>query len=172
MMFPVGEAFLAATAVVLGDVLLSSGVNVWFGSVIRGDVGTIRLGPDVNIQDGCILHTDHDETLEIESGVVIGHGAIVHGAKVGADSLIGMRACLLSRSCIGRECIVAAGTLIPEGMDVPPRSVVMGTPGRIVRRVEDAEVERIRATCRRYRELAERYVRGEFENRHRPVGGA
>lgn len=166
MMFQVGDAFLAGTAIVLGDVVLSPGVNIWFGSVIRGDVGSIYLGPNVNIQDGCIVHTDHDETLEVESGVVVGHGAILHGAKVGVDSLIGMRACLLSRSRVGPECIIAAGTLIPEGAEIPPRSLVMGIPGRVVRSVEDDEVAQIRATCRRYRELAERYVRGEIKNRH------
>ncbi len=162
MMIRVGEAYWAKTAVIVGDVSMSAGVNVWFGSIIRGDVGSIRLGRDVNIQDGCILHTDHGEVLEIDSGVVVGHGAIVHGARIGSDSLIGMRACLLSGSRVGPECIIAAGSLVPENFEVPARSVVMGTPGRIVRQVSNEEVARIRETCRRYRDLAERYFCGEI----------
>jgi len=96
--------------------------------------------------------------------VVLGHSAVVHGRRIGAKSLIGMRACILSRSEIGAESIIAAGALISEGTIVPPRSVVMGVPGRVVRRVEDHELAQIQATSLRYRELAEQYVRGDFHS--------
>jgi carbonic anhydrase/acetyltransferase-like protein (isoleucine patch superfamily) len=163
MMYQTGQVYVASNAVVYGDVILAPGVNIWFGSIIRGDVGTIQLGPGVNVQDGCILHTDHDESLCIEDEVVIGHAAVVHGRRIGARSLIGMRASVLSRSEIGPECIIAAGALIPEGMIVPPRSVVMGIPGKIIRTVRDEEVVHTRQTCQRYRDLAARYARQEIQ---------
>src|SRR5262245_32848149 len=122
----VKDAYVASNAVVRGDVVLEPGANIWFGCVVRGDLATIRFGPRVNIQDGSIVHTDHDASLTIEEGVVVGHAAILHGTRIGRDSLIGMRATLLSGCEIGEQCLIAAGTLVTEGRRIPPRSVVMG----------------------------------------------
>lgn len=157
-----GEVYVASTAVVTGDVVAAEGVNIWYGCVLRGDMARITLGPNVNLQDGCIVHTDHGAPQLIEAGVVAGHGAILHGQRIGADTLIAMRATVLSRTDIGEECIIAAGAVVPEGMVVPRRSLVVGVPGRVVRMVTDAEVARTRDIARRYRELAAAYVRGEM----------
>jgi carbonic anhydrase/acetyltransferase-like protein (isoleucine patch superfamily) len=156
------DYYIASTALVAGNVVLGPGVNIWFGCVIRGDLAAIQFGPRVNLQDGCIVHTDSDAPLTIEEGVVVGHGAILHGAHIGCDSLVGMGAKLLSGCDLGEECLVAAGTIITEGRRIPPRSVVMGVPGKVVRVIKPEELERTRAICAHYLEMAQRYARGAY----------
>lgn len=158
----IADFFVAADAVVLGTVQCSRGVNIWYGCILRGDLARIALGERVNLQDGVIVHTDWDAPQILEEGVVVGHGAILHGSRIGRDTLVGMGARLLSGSVIGAESIVAAGAVVPEGRIVPPRSLVMGLPGKVVRAVRDEEVERTRATCARYLEMARRHAEGEF----------
>jgi carbonic anhydrase/acetyltransferase-like protein (isoleucine patch superfamily) len=154
--------YVADNAIVTGDVVLSAGVNIWFGSVLRGDLARITLGPRVNLQDCCIVHTDHDEPQLIEEGVVVGHRAVLHGRFIGRDTLIGMGALLLSGCEIGAECIIAAGTLITEKRRIPPRSLVMGVPGRVVREVRDDDLRRTLAISAHYVEMAQRYAHGAF----------
>ena len=156
------DFYVASGAVVTGDVVLSPGVNVWYGTVVRGDLGRITLGPRVNLQDGVIVHTDHGEPQDVGEGVVVGHRAVLHGRRVGRDTLIGMGALLLSGCDIGEECLIAAGTLVTEGRRIPPRSVVMGVPGKVVRAVTEDELRRTRAICAHYLELAQRYARGAY----------
>jgi carbonic anhydrase/acetyltransferase-like protein (isoleucine patch superfamily) len=156
------DFYVARGVVVTGDVVLSAGVNLWYGTIIRGDLATITLGPRVNIQDGCILHTDHGEPQAIEQGVVVGHRAVLHGRRVGRDTLIGMGALLLSGCEVGEECLVAAGTLITEGRRIPPRSVVMGVPGKVVREVTPEELALTQRISASYLELAQRYAHGAF----------
>jgi carbonic anhydrase/acetyltransferase-like protein (isoleucine patch superfamily) len=158
----IGDFYVAPGVVVTGDVVLSAGVNLWFGVVIRGDLARITLGPRVNIQDGCIVHTDHDQPLTIEEGVVVGHRAVLHGRYIGRDSLIGMGALLLTGCEVGAECIIAAGTLLTENRRIPPRSVVMGVPGRVVREVRAEDLRRTNAISAHYLELAQRYAHGAF----------
>ena len=149
--------------VVTGDVRLSHGVNLWYGTVIRGDLATVTLKQNVNIQDNCVLHTDFDVPLLIEEGVVAGHSAVLHGSRVGRDCLVGIGARVLSGTDIGEESIVAAGSVVTEGKVIPPRSLVMGIPARVVRQVTDEELAKTRMINRRYREMAERYARGEID---------
>jgi carbonic anhydrase/acetyltransferase-like protein (isoleucine patch superfamily) len=156
------DYYIATGAVVTGQVELSPGVNIWYASVVRGDLAKITLGPRVNIQDGCVLHTDYDVPQDIEEGVVLGHGAIVHGRRVGRDTLVGIGARLLSGCEIGEECLIAAGSLVTEGRRIPPRSVVMGVPGRVIREVTPDELERTRSICAHYLEMAQRYARGAY----------
>jgi carbonic anhydrase/acetyltransferase-like protein (isoleucine patch superfamily) len=156
------DFYVAASAVVCGDVVCAPGANVWYFSVLRADLSRITLGPRVNIQDGCILHTDHDCPQTLEEGVVVGHAAVLHGARIGRDSLIGIGARLLSGCVIGEECLVAAGAVVPEGRVIPPRSVVMGVPGKVVRPITPAEVEHTRAICAHYVEMARRHAEGAF----------
>lgn len=156
------DFYVASTAVVTGDVVCGPGANIWFGVVIRGDLARITLGPRVNLQDGCIVHTDHDQPQTLEEGVVVGHAAILHGTSIGKDTLVGMGAMLLSGTEIGAECLIAAGTLVTEGRRIPPRSLVMGVPGKVVRAITDEEVERTRANCAHYLEKAQRYAGGAF----------
>src|SRR6184192_2797566 len=144
MMRAVDGSYLAGNVIVTGDVVLSAGVNLWFGTVVRGDLARITLGPRVNLQDGVIVHTDYDVPQDIDEGVVAGHGAILHGRRIGAGSLIGMGAVVLSGTDIGAESLIAAGCVVPERMVVPPRSVVAGVPGRIVKEVPEAWLVRTR----------------------------
>ncbi len=156
------DYYIASSAVVTGDVVLSPGVNIWFGSIVRGDLARISLGPRVNVQDGCIIHTDYHIPLDIEEGVVVGHRAVLHGRRVGRDTLIGMGALLLSNCEIGEECLIAAGTLITEGRRIPPRSVVMGMPGKVVREITAEELQRTHSICAHYMELTQRYAHGSY----------
>lgn len=154
--------YLANSCTVTGDVRMASGVNIWFGAVLRGDVAPISLGENANIQDGAIVHCDFDIPLVIEEGVVVGHAAVVHGSRVGARVLVGIGARLLTESVIGEDSIIAAGSVVPPGMIVPPRSLVMGIPGKVVRSVKPEEIERTRVTNARYRMLARQYAAGDF----------
>lgn len=156
------DYYIAPDAIVAGEVFLAAGVNIWYASVIRGDIASITLGPRVNIQDGCIIHADYDQPQEIEEGVVAGHAAVLHGRRIGRDTLIGIGARLLSGSEIGAECLIAAGAVVTEGRRIPPRSVVMGIPGKIVREVTAEELERTHSINAHYLELAQRYARGAY----------
>jgi len=153
--------YIAPGAVVMGDVVLGPGANVWYGCILRGDVARLTLGPRVNLQDGCIVHADTGVPNDIEEGVVAGHAAILHGRRIGRDTLVGIGARVLGGAEIGSECIIAAGAIVTERSVIPPRSLVMGIPGKVVRPVRDEEVARTRWICAHYLELAERYARGE-----------
>jgi carbonic anhydrase/acetyltransferase-like protein (isoleucine patch superfamily) len=156
------DYYIAPGVVVTGDVLLSQGVNLWFGVVIRGDLARVTLGPRVNVQDGCMIHTDYNAPQVIEEGVVVGHRAVLHGRRIGRDTLIGMGALLLSGCEVGEECLIAAGAVVTEGRRIPPRSVVMGMPARVVREITPEELQRTHAICASYVELAQRYTRNAF----------
>ena len=156
------DYYIASSAIVTGDVVLAAGVNIWFGSVVRGDLARITLGPRVNLQDGCVVHTDHSVPQDIEEGVVAGHGAILHGRRIGRDTLIGIGARLLSGCEVGEDCVIAAGALVTEGRRIPPRSVVMGVPGKIVREATAEDLARTHAICAHYLEMAQRYARGAY----------
>jgi carbonic anhydrase/acetyltransferase-like protein (isoleucine patch superfamily) len=133
------DVFVAPTAVVVGDVEIGAGSNVWFGVVLRGDISSIRIGERTNLQEGVVVHLDADAPTVIGDDVTIGHGAIVHGCTVGSGTQIGMGAIVLSRAIIGEGCMIAAGALVPEGMEIPAHSLVMGMPAKIRRDVSDDE---------------------------------
>ena len=158
----IGDSYVAKNAVVTGDVVLWAGVNIWFGCVLRGDLARITLGPRVNLQDGCIVHTDFGEPQVIEEGVVVGHRAVLHGKLVGHDTLVGMGAIILSGAEIGHECVLAAGTLVTERRRIPPRSLVMGVPGKVVREVTDDDLRRTLSIAAHYLDMAQRYAKGAF----------
>lgn len=132
-------AFLAPGAVIVGDVTLGAGTSVWYSCVLRADGGSITVGADVNIQDGCILHADPGFPAVLGDRVSLGHGAIVHGATVEDDVLIGMRATVLNGARIGAGSLVAAGAVVRPGTVVPPGSLVAGVPAEVRRSVTDAE---------------------------------
>jgi carbonic anhydrase/acetyltransferase-like protein (isoleucine patch superfamily) len=156
------DYYVARGATVTGNVALAAGVNVWFTAVIRGDLGAISLGERVNVQDGCVIHTDSGEDQAIEAGVVLGHAAVLHGRFIGRDTLVGIGARLLTGCEIGAECLIAAGTVVTENRRIPPRSVVMGVPGKVVREIRAEELQRTRAISVHYLELAQRYTRGAY----------
>ena len=156
------DVFVADTASVIGDVEIGSGSSVWFGAVVRADNNTIRIGENVNVQDGAIIHEDHDAPVVIGNDVTIGHAAIVHGCTVGDRVLIGMGAILMNDCKIGNDCVIAAGALITSGTQVPDRSLVMGAPAKTIKPLSDVLHEEITLTCSEYRERASQFRRGEF----------
>ena len=158
-----GHFFLAHNATVAGDVTVMRDASFWFNAVVRGDVAPITIGKRVNVQDGACIHCDTGVANVIADDVTIGHGAIVHGMFVGQGSLIGMGAKLLGRTQIGRECLVAAGAVVPPGLEVPDGMVVMGVPGKIVRPVKEAELKYMRWLTTHYIEVAEQYVAGKVK---------
>jgi carbonic anhydrase/acetyltransferase-like protein (isoleucine patch superfamily) len=158
------DVYLAHNATVVGDVSIGRNSSFWFNAVVRGDVAAVRIGANVNVQDAAVVHCETGVPNVIEDDVTIGHGAVVHGMFVGRGSLIGMSATLLSRTKIGSECLVAAGAVVPPGLEVPDRMVVMGVPGKIVRAVSGKELEYMRWLVPHYVELARKYVDGAYRN--------
>jgi carbonic anhydrase/acetyltransferase-like protein (isoleucine patch superfamily) len=152
--------FKSRTSIVTGDVTIGESSSLWFGAVVRGDVAKVTIGRRVNVQDNAVVHCDAGVPHVIEDDVVIGHGAIVHGAFVGRGSLIGMAATVLGRAKIGRECLIAAGAVVPPGLEVPDRMVVMGVPGKVVRPVKDEELKYMASLVNHYVELAGKHVEG------------
>src|SRR5260221_6663037 len=145
------SAFVDESAQVIGDVEIGPESSVWMHAVIRGDVNVIRVGQRSNIQDGSVVHVMHDtHPTQIGDEVTIGHGAIVHGCTIADRVLIGMGAIVLNGARVGEDSIVAAGSLITEGMHIPPRSLVMGSPGKVRRPVTDVEVASIREYAENY----------------------
>ena len=144
-------AFIDESAQVIGDVVIGEASSLWMLVVVRGDVHSIRIGKRSNLQDGTIVHVMRDThpTL-IGDDVTIGHGAIVHGCTIEDRCLIGMGAVLLNGATVGHDSIVAAGTLLVEGAQIPPRSLVMGSPGKVRRSVTDAEIADIQMYANRY----------------------
>ena len=152
--------FKSRTSLVTGDVTIGPDSSLWFNAVLRGDVAPITIGRRVNVQDNAVVHCDSGVPNTIENDVTIGHSAVVHGAFVGKGSLIGMSATVLGRSRIGSECLIAAGAVVPPGLQVPDRMVVMGVPGKIVRPVKDDELQYMRWLTTHYIEQAQRHIDG------------
>ena len=150
-------AFIAAGAIVIGNVTLAEHASVWFNAVIRGDSEAIRIGTGSNVQDGCILHADPGRPCILGERVTLGHGAIVHGAILENDVLIGMRAVVMNGARIGRGSIVGVGAVVLENMEVPPGSIVLGMPGKVVREVSERDRERIRHAAEHYVEAGKVY---------------
>ncbi|MEO6596433.1 MAG: gamma carbonic anhydrase family protein [Planctomycetota bacterium] len=155
-----GQAMVADNATVTGDVRLGKGVGIWFGVTIRGDDSWIQIGDDTNVQDNTCIHVDIDAPQRIGRGVTIGHGVILHGIEIGDYSLIGMGSIVLGGARIGEYSLIGAGALVKENAVIPPRSVVLGMPGKVVREVTDAEMEGMRWRARHYVQRAQSYLAG------------
>lgn len=144
------SVYIAPGAVVLGNVTIKENSSVWFHTTIRADRGNIMIGADTNIQDNCVVHIDEGFPVVIGNGVTIGHSAIIHGCKIGDNTVIGMGAIILNGAVIGRNCIVGAGALITQNTIIPDGSLVIGNPGKISRKLTDAEIEQNRANALHY----------------------
>jgi carbonic anhydrase/acetyltransferase-like protein (isoleucine patch superfamily) len=155
-------AFIAPGAAIMGDVTLGEHASVWYAAVVRGDMAPIVIGAETNLQDGTIVHVDEGVPCTVGRRVGVGHRVILHGCTVGDECLIGMGSVLLNNVRIGSGSVVAAGAVIPEGMQVPPRSLVMGVPGRIVRQVDASLASRITATWQHYVEQARAHRAGRY----------
>jgi carbonic anhydrase/acetyltransferase-like protein (isoleucine patch superfamily) len=154
-----GGAYKAFNAVVSGDVELGEDVGIWFGCVVRGDDAPLSIGARTNVQDLSMVHADTGLPNHIGSEVTVGHRCVLHGVEVGDRCLIGMGAVLLGRSVVGEEAIVAAGAVVREGFEVPPRTLVAGIPARIIREVSEAERKFFRQSADEYVEKIRRYLR-------------
>jgi len=154
---PEGEYWIAPNASLIGRVRLARGASVWFGSVLRGDNDWISIGENTNIQDLCVLHTDPGIPLTLGANVSVGHGAVVHGAVVGDNSIVGIGATLLNRAKIGKNSIVGAHALIPEGKEFPDNSLIVGVPGKAMRSIPEQDVPMLLLNAQIYYERSRRY---------------
>ncbi len=164
-------AWVAPNATFIGDVEIGDDVSIWFGTVVRGDVHSIRIGDRTNIQDNCLLHTtghvgeersmDDGHPTVVGRGVTVGHNVILHGCTVGDFCLIGMGAILLDGSVIGDESIVGAGSVVTGGKVFPPRSLILGSPGKVVRQISEEQVAEFHASWKRYVALKNEYHQAE-----------
>jgi carbonic anhydrase/acetyltransferase-like protein (isoleucine patch superfamily) len=152
--------FIAGSASVIGSVILENNVSIWFNAVLRGDNESIHIGTNSNIQDGAVLHTDVGIPLTVAANVSIGHQAMLHGCTIGEGSLIGIKATILNHSVIGRNCLIGSNTLITEGKVIPDNSLVIGSPGKVVRTLTEAEIAALHANAEHYVELMARYADG------------
>ena len=162
----VGSFYAAASAVIVGDVTIGEDSSVWHGCVLRGDVAPIRIGERTSVQDGTVLHCRLNVPLTVGDDVVIGHRAVVHCARVGSRSLVGIGAVILDEAEIGEDCLVAAGAVVMPGVKVPDGSVILGLPAKVVRPIRDDEKAYIRRVVETYLDLSRRHAAGEFP----PVG--
>ncbi len=154
------DSWIAPSADVIGKVRLDAGASVWFGAVLRGDNELIHIGENSNVQDGTVMHTDMGWPLTLGRGVTVGHNAMLHGCSVGDYSLIGINAVILNGAKIGKYCIIGANTLIPEGKEIPDGSLVVGSPGRIIRELDAEQKKKLEASAAHYANNGRRYALG------------
>lgn len=153
-----GSAWVAPDANLIGKVILGPGSSVWFGATLRGDNEPITLGDGSNIQENCVLHTDMGFPLTIGANCTIGHKVMLHGCTIEDETLIGMGATILNGARIGRNCLIGAGALITEGKEIPDGCLVVGAPGKVIRQLDAAAIERLRGSARHYQKRARHYA--------------
>lgn len=151
------SVWIAPSALVMGDVSLGENTSIWFQSLLRGDCDRIQIGRDCNLQDGSVIHNMAGYPVILGDRVSFGHGVLAHGCTIGNDVLVGIRATILNGVQIGDHCLIAAGSLIPENRVIPPNSLVMGTPAKVVGEINEKHREMIRLTAQNYVEYARQY---------------
>lgn len=149
--------FVAESAEIIGQVLVEQGANIWYNTIVRGDVEPIIIGENTNIQDLCVVHTSHGYPVKIGSGVTVGHRAICHGCTIEENVLIGMGSIVLDGAYIEKDVIIGAGTLVPPNKRIPSRSLVIGSPAKVVRTLTEEEVESIKKSASGYVELSQHH---------------
>jgi carbonic anhydrase/acetyltransferase-like protein (isoleucine patch superfamily) len=154
-----GDYFIADSATVIGSVVMENNASVWFNCVVRADNDLITLGENSQLQDGCVVHVDPGFPLTLGKNVSVGHMAMLHGCTVGEGSLIGIKSVILNGAKIGRNCLIGANSLIAEGKVIPDGSLVMGSPGKVVRELRPEEITRINAIADHYVQRFKRYQR-------------
>jgi len=157
-----GNNWVAPNATIIGDVILEKNTSIWFNATLRGDIENIQIGEGSNVQDGSVLHTDPGYPLKIGKNVTIGHLVMLHGCTIGNNSLIGIGAVILNNVKIGKNCIIGAKSLITENKEIPDNSLVVGSPGRVIRKVTDEEIEAIMKNSIRYQENWKKYSKSVF----------
>lgn len=151
------QAWIAPDANIIGSCQIDAGASVWFGATLRGDNELIHIGKNTNIQENCVLHTDIGFPLTIAEGCTIGHKVMLHGCEIGENSLVGMGAIVLNGAKIGKNCLIGAGALITENKVIPDGSLVMGAPGKVVRSLDEAAIQGLRASALHYAQNAARF---------------
>ncbi len=151
------DYWIADNATVLGSVILENNTSVWFNAVLRGDTELITIGENTNIQDGAVLHIDVGMPLSIGKNVTLGHQAVAHGCEIGDNSLIGINAVILTGAKIGKNCLIAANALVPEGKEIPDGSLVMGSPGKVIRPLTAEQIQGITLNAMGYVENFKRF---------------
>lgn len=157
------ERFIAPNATVVGEVELGEGVTVWYQAVVRGDSNTIKIGSNTNIQDGTIIHVDHDAPVEVAENVTIGHQCLLHGCTIEKGALIGMGSTILNHAVIGENSLIGAGSQVTEGKVIPPNVLAFGRPAKVIRPLTEEEIEKNRKNIQHYVDLGEKYLKGEFD---------
>ena len=152
-----GKNWIASNAIIIGDIVIKNDASIWFNVVLRGDIEKIEVGEGSNIQDGSVLHTAPGYPLIIGKGVTVGHMVMLHGCTIGNDTLIGIGSTILNNAKIGKNCIIGANTLITENKNIPDNSLVIGSPGKVVRQVTDKEIIHIKQNAKEYIENWKKY---------------
>ncbi len=151
------DSWVAPNAIIIGKVKLEKNSSIWFNAVLRGDIEKIVIGEDSNIQDGSVLHTDPGCSLTVGKGVTVGHMVMLHGCEISDDTLIGIGSTILNKAKIGKNCIIGANTLVTENKTIPDNSLVLGSPGKVIRKVTDDEIKVIRENAKHYVKNSKRY---------------
>ena len=151
------DSWVAPNAIIIGKVKLEKNSSIWFNAVLRGDIEKIVIGENSNIQDGSVLHTDPGCPLTVGKGVTVGHMVMLHGCEISDDTLIGIGSTILNKAKIGKNCIIGANTLVTENKVIPDNSLVLGSPGKVIRKVTDDEIKVIRENAKHYVKNSKRY---------------
>ena len=154
-----GENWVAPNATIIGDVTLGKNTSIWFNATLRGDIENIHVGEGSNIQDGSVLHTDPGYPLKIGKNVTVGHLVMLHGCTIGDNSLIGIGAVILNNAKIGNNCVIGAKSLITENKEIPDNSLVVGSPGRVIRKLTEDEIKAVKENAIRYQENWKKYYK-------------
>lgn len=152
------SAFIAHSADIIGDVIIKNNANIWFGVVLRGDINSIYIGDNTNIQDNSVVHVDINCKTYIEEGVTVGHGCIIHGCTIKHNCLIGMGSTILNGAVIGANTIIGAGTLITQDKIIPEGVLVVGRPGKVVRNLSQEEIDSIKKSSENYIKVSKEYL--------------
>ena len=151
------DSWVAPNAIIIGKVKLEKNSSIWFNAVLRGDIEKIVIGENSNIQDGSVLHTDPGYPLTVGKGVTVGHMVMLHGCEISDDTLVGIGSTILNKAKIGKNCIIGANTLVTENKTIPDNSLVLGSPGKVIRKVTDDEIKVIRENAKHYVKNSKRY---------------
>ncbi len=155
-----GDYWIAPSAIVIGSVVLENNASLWFNVVVRGDNDVITIGENSQVQDGSVLHADPGVPLTLGKNVSVGHMVMLHGCTIGDGSLIGIKSVIMNGAVIGRNCLIGANTLIPEGKTIPDGSLVLGSPGKVVRQLSAEEITRIKGFADHYVQNFRRFKAG------------
>ena len=153
------DVFIAPDAIILGDVTLGDQVSIWYKAVLRGDFDSIEIGARTNIQDGVIMHVDPGKPLKVGKEIIIGHGAMLHGCTIKDNSLIGIKSTILNGAVVGKGCVIGAHALVTENVVIPDFSMVLGCPGKVVKKLPEAVIEKLNSGVKAYINEAKKYLK-------------